>query len=204
MSFWDQQYSVDGYKYGTDANAFLREQAARLLAPGQRVLVPGDGEGRNGVWLAGQGLRVTSVDSSAVGLRKAGELAATRRVTLLTLLADLAEWTPEPGAYDALVLTYVHFPPAIRSAIHRRLLGGLATGGVLILEAFHPTQLGRSSGGPKDITMLYTLDMLRDDLAGVPDATFEELEAWEGETALDEGPGHRGAAKVTRIVARRR
>lgn len=201
MHFWDQQYAAPGFKYGTAPNAFLASQVA-LLPPGGTVLVPGDGEGRNGVWLASQGFAVTAVDSSTVGLEKARALAAERGVLIRTIEADLAEWEPERDRADALVLVYVHFPPSLRARIHRRLLTALRPGGVLVLEAFHPSQLGRPSGGPKDVTMLYTLDTLRDDLAGAS-MPFEVLEATEIEVELDEGPGHRGPAQVTRLVARR-
>lgn len=104
----------------------------------------------------------------------------------------------------AIVLLYVHFPPSLRTAIHHTLLHGLRENGLLIIEAFHPTQLGRPSGGPKDVSMLYTLEQLRGDLASVPDATFDEIVAIEQETILDEGPGHRGPAYLTRLVAQKR
>jgi len=202
MNYWDQRFAEAGFRYGTTANAFLREQASRLL-PRSSVLVPGDGEGRNGVWLAQQGHRVTAVDGSSLGLAKARALAAERGVSIETAHADLSEWSPGEKSVDALVLIYVHFPPSVRATIHRTLLSALRVGGLLILEAFHPSQIGRTSGGPKDVTMLYTLDLLRADLAAVPDSAFEELLAWEGETRLDEGPGHHGDALVTRLVARR-
>jgi hypothetical protein len=202
MSFWDLQFSAPGFKYGTAPNAFLREQASRL-PPDSAVLVPGDGEGRNGVWLAEQGHRVTTVDSATVGLAKARALAAERGVAIETVHADLTEWAPMEASVDALALIYLHFPQTVRAAVHTKLLAALRIGGVVILEAFHPSQLGRTSGGPKDVTMLYTLDQLRADLAAVPDAAFEELLAWEGETRLDEGPGHHGDAQVTRLVAKR-
>jgi SAM-dependent methyltransferase len=192
MNFWDQNFSVVGFKYGTAPNAFLVEQAHRLR-PGADVLVPGDGEGRNGVWLAQQGYRVTAMDGSAVGLQKAQALAAERGVTIGIVLGDLAYWTPAPAAFDALVLTFVHLPPAIRANAHRRLAAALRPGGWLILEAFHPLQLPLTSGGPKDPAMLYTLDLLREDFAGL-----REVMAWQGETMLDEGPGHQGAAQVVR------
>ncbi len=197
MTFWDQNFSAPGYKYGTEPNAFLREQAFRL-PPGGRVLVPGDGEGRNGVWLATQGHQVTSVDLSLVGLRKAQQLASEKGVALNVLQADLADWAPEPGSFDAVVLTYVHLSPAIRAAAHARLAAGLRSGGCLILEAFHPGQLAHGSGGPKDPAMLYDLAMLRSDLAA---AGLQELLAWECQVTLDEGPGHQGLAHVTRYVA---
>lgn len=202
-SFWNQQFSAPGFKYGTAPNAFLREQAG-LLAPHSAVLVPGDGEGRNGVWLAEQGHTVTSIDSSPVGLAKARSLATERGVSVDTVEADLTHWSPGAMRYDAVVLVYLHLPPAIRSVIHRALWSSLRDGGLIVLEAFHPRQLAYRSGGPKDETMLYTLDLLRTDLAGIPDAVFDELVAWEGETILDEGPGHQGPAYVTRLVARRR
>lgn len=120
LNFWDQRFAEPGYKYGTEPNAFLREQATRL-APASRVLVPGDGEGRNGVWLAEQGHAVTSVDASAVGLQKARELAASRGVALATELADLSDWAPEAASLDAVILIYTHLPSAIRQGAHRRL-----------------------------------------------------------------------------------
>jgi SAM-dependent methyltransferase len=195
MNVWDQNFSVAGHKYGTQPNAFLVWQAQRL-APGSDVLVPGDGEGRNGVWLAQQGHRVTAMDGSGVGLQKARALAAERGVTLTTVLGDLADWAPQPASFDAVVLTYVHLPPAIRADAHRRLAAGLRPGGVLMLEAFHPRQLQHASGGPKDGTMLYTPELLRADMGDM----LEERLAWQGEVVLDEGPGHQGRAHVTRWI----
>lgn len=199
MSFWDQSYSaIDGYKYGEMPNAFLREQAARLQA-GSRILLPGDGEGRNSVWLAQQGHAVQSVDNSAVGLARASNLAQRRGVCLDTVHADLASWQPEPASVDAVVVIYLHLPPALRPAVHAKLVQALKPGGLLVLEVFHPKQLGYSSGGPKDEAMLYTLAMLRNDFA----ASMEELLAEEGPTTLDEGPGHQGPAWVTRCIGRK-
>ncbi len=202
MSFWDQQYATADFKYGTAPNAFLLQQAS-LIRPSGDVLVPGDGEGRNGVWLARQGHHVTAVDSSSVGMAKAQALAAEHGVSINTIVADLTEWTPAPDSVDAVVLTYVHFTPELRTAIHGRLLRALRDGGVLILEAFHPDHIGRTTFGPKDVAMLYTLQSLRDDLASVPDATFEEVVAWEGDLELDEGRGHKGTGHVVRLAARR-
>ena len=193
MNFWDQAFDTPHYKYGTEPNAFLRAQAHRL-PEGSTVLVPGDGEGRNGVWLARQGHAVLSVDISAVGLRKAGELAAQHGVQLRTLEADLAAWTPAPASADAVVLTYVHLPAALRTAVHRNLAQALRPGGWLLLEAFHPQQLQYQSGGPKDAALLYTLEQLRADFDGL----LHEVLSEECTIELDEGPGHRGTARVVR------
>lgn len=197
-TFWDERFAEPGYKYGTEPNAFLQAQAGRL-SPGSRVLVPGDGEGRNSVWLSAQGHEVLAMDASQVGLAKAAALAAERGVALATEVGDLADWAPQAGAWDAVALVYVHLPSSIRAGAHRRLAQGLKPGGWLILEAFHPAQLGRPSGGPKDVDMLYTLALLREDLAGLCD----EVLGWEGEVRLSEGPGHQGDGRVTRYVGRR-
>ena len=195
LNFWDQRFAEAGYKYGTAPNAFLQEQASRL-APASRVLVPDDGEGRNGVWLASQGHGVTAVDSSQVGLQKARELAASRGVALATELADLNDWAPGAASLDGVVLIYTHFPGTIRQAAHRRLAQGLRPGGWLILETFHPAQLAHASGGPKDADMLYTPEQLDADFAGL----LAPVLVWQGEITLSEGPGHQGLAHVTRWV----
>ena len=195
MNFWDQNFSVAGYKYGTAPNAFLLQHAHRL-SPCSDVLVPGDGEGRNSVWLAQQGHHATAMDSSTVGLQKAQALAVERSVPLQTVQSDLADWTPAPASVDAVVLTFVHLSAAIRAGAHQRLAMALRPGGWLLLEAFHPLQLGYTSGGPKVPEMLYTLETLRADFAG----RLTEGMGWEGEVMLDEGPGHQGLAYVSRWV----
>ncbi|HMN19906.1 MAG TPA: methyltransferase domain-containing protein [Ottowia sp.] len=197
--FWDRQFSrLSQPKYGEQPNAFLAEQAARL-APGSRILVPGDGEGRNGVWLAGLGHAVTTVDASAVGIARARALAQRRGVALEAIQADLADWHPEPAGFDAVACIYLHLPSTLRTAVHRRLVQALRPGGLLILEAFHPDQLPLTSGGPKNPDMLYTLALLRQDFAA---GMLEQL-ALETDTVLDEGSGHHGRAQVTRWVGQR-
>jgi SAM-dependent methyltransferase len=200
MNFWDRQYSaVEGYKYGTRPNAFLMAEAHRL-PPHARVLVPGDGEGRNGVWLASQGHEVLTVDISEVGVARSRALAAESGVRVDTLVADLKTWAPPPGAFDAVVLMYLHMPAAMRTAVHRNVAAALRPGGLLLLEAFHPTQLGRTSGGPKEIDLLYALDDIRVDFK----EALEEVSGEELEVLLDEGPGHQGMAMVTRYRGRAR
>lgn len=200
MNFWDKQYSaVEGYKYGTRPNAFLMAEAHRL-PPHARILVPGDGEGRNGAWLASQGHEVLTVDISEVGVARARALATNLGVRIDTLVADLKVWTPPTGTFDAVVLTYLHMPPAMRTEVHRKVATALRSGGLLLLEAFHPRQLGRSSGGPKELELLYTLDDVRSDFN---DALDHEL-CEELEVLLDEGPGHQGMAAVTRYRGRAR
>ncbi|TDM05472.1 MAG: SAM-dependent methyltransferase [Ideonella sp. MAG2] len=201
QSFWNERFAAPGYKYGTAPNAFLVEQAAAWPAP-RAVLAVGDGEGRNGVWLAEQGHQVLAVDYAQTGLDKALALAQQRSVPpgrYATLCADLAAWQPAPQSTEAVVLIYCHLASALRRPAHRHLARSLKAGGVLVLEAFHPTQKGRPSGGPQDVDMLYTLDDLRADFAG----ELDEVLGWEGEVRLDEGPGHQGLGWVTRFVGLR-
>ncbi len=195
--FWEQRYSEEGWAYGTEPNAWLASQRERF-GPGQSALVVGDGEGRNGVWLAQQGVEVVSVDQSAAGLRKAQALAADRGVTIETVCADLTTWDWPRDRFDWVVIIYVHFPPEVRAAIHQRCLQALKPGGEILLEGFTPDQLNYSSGGPPVKAMLYTRDMLLDDFqAG------EILDLEECIECLNEGKYHVGEGAIIRLRVRR-
>ena len=197
---WDRNYAGPDYIFGTEPNEFLTKQTHRL-APRGRILVPGDGEGRNGVWLSGQGFDVITVEASAVGVEKARALAASRGAQLDIQHANLDAWTWPTGAFDGVVSIFVHFVPEARRALHRRMLNALKPGGILVLEAFTPKHVEKraagSRGGPPP-EMLYTEAMLRDDFTG---ATFEMIE--EADVALNEGSRHTGRASVVRLVLRR-
>jgi SAM-dependent methyltransferase len=196
VPFWDERYSGEGFAYGTQPNRWLEVQAG-VIRPGGRVLSLGEGEGRNAVWLAEQGFTVDAVDGSPVGLEKARRLAAQRGVTFKTHLDDLATYRPERASYDALVLVYVHLPPSVRAAVHAAGVDALKPGGIVIIEAFAPRQLGRPSGGPRQAEMLYDASLLRADFPGVEWYALEEAE-----TELEEGSFHRGTAAVVRGVGK--
>ncbi len=197
-AFWDQRYAgADGYVFGTAPNDFLAGAAAWIPARG-RVLCLGEGEGRNAVFLARRGHDVLAVDQSAAGLGKATALAAQHGVTLATQVADLADYRLEPGAWDAVVCIFLHLPPALRSRVHRAAAAGLRPGGVVILESYGPTQLGRGTGGPQNPDLLPALATLRPDFAGLELLTARELER-----NVIEGSGHTGRAAVVQLLARR-
>jgi len=197
---WDRQYAEEAYIFGTTPNVFLANEAHRFTPRG-RILVPGDGEGRNGVWLAEQGFVVTSVEASSVGVGKARALATARGVQLDIHSANLDTWGWPLGAFDGVAAIFVHFEAHVRQIMHRRMLAALKPGGILLLEAFTPKHVENrkagSRGGPPP-EMLYTADLLRDDLAN---AEIELLR--EEEVMLDEGSRHQGRAQVVRLVARR-
>lgn len=194
---WDQRFADSHYHYGTAPNAWLISQAWRLPRSGDALAVA-DGEGRNGVWLAQHGLRTVSLDQSTEGLSKAQRLAQERGVNLHTVQADLDTWDWPVAAFDVIASIYVHLPDALRRRTHAGIVHALRPGGWLVLEAFMPAQLERSSGGPRERSLLYTAEQLRADLAGL-----EMIELFTGETRLDEGPGHQGLACVVRLLARR-
>jgi len=194
---WDERYSGDGFLFGEAPNLFLLGQAHRLR-PGLRALAVGDGEGRNGVWLASQGLETTSVDWSAVGLAKARALAAARGVALRTVTADLTRWDWPAEAFDVIAWIFVHLPPADRALACAGVRRALAPGGLLLLECFAPAQAGRRSGGPKDPALLWSRAVVEAEFGGL-----EVLELLEGTVLLDEGPRHQGPAEVVRAVLRK-
>jgi len=194
MNPWDERFAGEGYAYGTEPSRWLVENAGRIPR-GMPVLALGEGEGRNGVFLAGLGLDVEAVDGSPVGLAKARRLASSRGVPLRTTVADLADFVPAPGRYGAVVLVFLHLPPPLRATVHARAATALAPGGLIVLEAFTPRQLAFSSGGPRQEDMLYDPAAIRGDFPGVE---WDVLE--EAEVDLDEGPLHRGRAALIRGV----
>lgn len=196
--FWDARYAADGYLFGETPNAFLAAQAARL-EPGMTALAIADGEGRNGVWLAQQGLRVTTTDISPTAVDKARALAARRGVSLDARVADLLDWTWPEAAFDLVVAIFIQFaPPPARDLIFRRMVAALKPGGVLILEGYRLEQLAYGTGGPGQVENLYTEALLR--------AAFADLEILHlasHDSDLDEGPAHRGRSALIDLVARR-
>lgn len=194
---WDERYAGEAFMYGTEPNEFLRDNASRLR-PGARVLCLAEGEGRNAVYLAERGFAVTGVDASAVGLAKAGRLAASRGVSVTTLVEDLSRFEPGEAAWDGVVSIWCHLPPPLRAALHPRIVRALAPGGLLILEHYHPRQVGLGTGGPPDPSLLLTLDELRRDFADL-----QVLHAVETERHVHEGHGHHGRSAVTQLIARK-
>ena len=194
---WDERFAQTEPVYGETPNRFLEQQAKRWT-PGARVLVPGDGYGRNGIWLARQGFRVQTVDLSPVGVERSRKAASAAGLDMKIECADLAKWNWPTGEFDIVASIFVHLPPDARPRIHASMLQALKPGGVVILEAFSPAQLRYSSGGPKQIDLLYTSEILRRDFAGA-----EILELAEKVVELREGAMHSGPGAVVRGIFRK-
>ncbi len=195
---WETRYATDGYVFGTAPNAFLAAQAARLK-PGMKALCVADGEGRNGVWLAGLGLDVLSFDLSATGLAKAQKLAAARGVALTTREADIAAWQWDEARFDVVVAIFVQFAgPDLRRAMFEGMRRTLKPGGLLILQGYRPEQLACGTGGPSEAENLYTEALLRDAFGGL-----EWLHFASHDEHVDEGHGHVGMSALIDLVARK-
>jgi SAM-dependent methyltransferase len=193
---WDARYSEPGWAYGTEPNEFLVAQVATI--PLGAVLCIGDGEGRNGVWLATRGYDVTSLDASEKGLEKARGLAKEKGVTIATVAADLETYAFEPARWSGIVSIWCHLPRALRRRVHHACVAALRPGGVFVLEAYTPSQVGRNTGGPKSTDFLATLAELREELAGLD---FEL--GLERVREVHEGRHHDGLSDVVQVVARK-
>lgn len=195
---WDERYAGSDYLFGTEPSIFLRRHAG-LLEPGASVLAVADGEGRNSVFMAEKGLKVTAMDSSGVGLEKARKLAAARGVEVDFRLADLKTWDWAEAAYDVVAAIFIQFAdPAFRAQIFDGIERTLKPGGLLLLHGYTPRQLVHRTGGPSAEENLYTREMLAERFAG-----WEMLRLAEYEEALDEGPGHSGMSALVDLIARR-
>ena len=195
---WDQRYGEPGLAYGTEPNEFLAANAARYLPAKGEILSLGEGEGRNAVFLAGLGFRVTGVDSSGVGLEKANALAEKMGVRLQTVVADLGTFDLGVERWDGIVSIWCHTPSALRARLHRSVVAALRPGGVLLLESYTPAQLEYKTGGPPTADYLMTLVAAREELAGL-----ELLEAGEKIREVHEGKYHDGLSAVLQVVARK-
>ena len=195
---WNARFASTDYLFGTEPNAFLAAQRDRL-SPGQKALAIADGEGRNGVWLARQGLDVTSVDFSPLALAKAERLAAEAGIGLTTECVDLEQWQWGPPRFDVIAAIFIQFaPPPLRSLIFRGIKEALKPGGLLLLQGYRPEQITYGTGGPPVPENMYTATLLRESFA---DMAILHLE--EHDSHISEGTGHHGMSALIDLVARK-
>ncbi len=188
---WDQRYDTDEFVYGREPNAFFAD-SLELLSHG-KILLPGEGEGRNAIYAAGKGWEVDAFDQSSVGAEKARAFAREKGVEINFQVKEVEAFHFKKDFYDSVGLIYFHVPPPVRKILHQGVAESLKPGGMVILEAFHTSQLGNSSGGPQSLEMLLDREILLDEFSTL-DIEFLE----ESELILDEGQFHGGAAKLIR------
>ena len=199
--FWDERYSISEYVYGEHPNAYLKDQLKTLLVG--NILFVGEGEGRNAVYAAKLGWKVSAFDISSEGKRKATLLASKHNVDIDYLIGDVHELHYEKNQFDVIVLIFTHFPVSARLFIHKELSRYLRPGGIVIMEAFSKKQIqhqvkGDSGGGPKDIDLLYDLEDIESDFDD-----FKIIELYETEVRLSEGSYHNGLSSVIRFTGRK-
>lgn len=194
---WNRRFSQPGYLFGTEPNAWLHEHAG-VWEAGQRVLCVADGEGRNSVWLAQQGLTVDAFDISEVAVRKARDFARITGVKVNLAVADIAQLQWPKSLYDGVVAIFIQFAdPLLRARIFEGMVRCLKPGGVLVLQGYTPRQLEYRTGGPPIASHLYTQELLRDAFVGM-----EILDLREYDAELAEGTGHKGHSALVGLVAR--
>lgn len=188
---WEARYAGDGYAFGKEPNEFLAA-CRELLPKSGRALAVADGEGRNGVWLAKQGLDVTSIDFSPSALKKARALAAEQRVAVTFIETDVHRWSYPDAAFDVVAEIFTQFStPAERALKWAGMRRALKSGGLLIVLGYTPKQLDYGTGGPKQLENLYARTILEQTFGD-----FRDLKIVEDERELHEGASHAGLSAI--------
>ena len=196
---WNARFAKDGYVFGTEPNAWLRNHTS-VWTRGARILCVADGEGRNSVWLAKNGHQVDAFDISEVGVAKAKRLAMENQVSVNFSVANCDDFAWPQAHYDGVVAIFVQFAdPALRARLFENMVRSLKPGGTLLLQGYTPKQLEYRTGGPSVLSHLYTPEMLREAFG---DLDIQVLDAYE--TELKEGDGHMGLSAVIGMLAVRR
>ena len=199
---WDKRYSSDDYAYGITPNVFLKGVIEKYKLTG-KILLPAEGEGRNAVYAAKNGLDVTAFDISLVGKNKALKLASRENVEITYKVGDFFELDIIDTQYDAAALIFAHFPPPLLSKYHKKIGNLIKPNGMIILEGFSKGHLklleeNPNLGGPNKLEMLFSKESIQKDF---PD--FEIIQLEEIEVELTEGEFHNGIGSVIRFIGRK-
>ena len=191
--FWDNRYSSEEFVYGTEPNEFFKSEINRI-SPG-RLLTLAAGEGRNGIYAASLGWIVDAVDFSSMARNKALKLASQKNIEINYITADLKDFEPDNCSYDVVSMIFMHLNPEVSGNVHKRAVNALRPGGRVILEVYAKEQLGKSSGGPQNIEMLYSIEDINQNFAGL-----KTLNLKKEVIHLNESRHHSGEAVVIRFV----
>ena len=198
LETWNARFARDDYLFGEQPNAFLRKHA-HWIEPGGSVLCVADGEGRNGVWLAEQGHRVTSFDFAPNALAKAKRLAQSRNVHADQQLGDAYSWPWSARQYDALVAVFIQFlPPHRRDDGFAGMMSAIRPGGVFLLEGYRPEQVDYRTGGPPKREHMYTREWLERTFSGWEILVLDDYDA-----EIHEGHAHDGMSALIDLVAKK-
>jgi len=190
---WNERYNQKEYVYGELPNLFFADQLNKLAVGS--IVLPCEGEGRNAVFAASKGWLVKAFDISIVGKTKATELANKHNVILDYTIAEALTKNYTENSVDVVAFIYAHFSAMDRERIHQKSIQWLKVGGRVVLEAFNTEQQKNNSGGPKDLSMLYTQEMIKEDFKDLNIELISTLEV-----NLQEGKYHRGKSNIIRFV----
>ena len=197
--FWNKRFDKEEFIFGKEPNEYLVLQAQAYLKSNQKVLCIADGEGRNGVWLAKQGMQVVGFDVSDIALQKAKQFAIDNQVEIAYSLSDTDGFDWQENAYDAVIGIFIQFAePQMRARIFKQVHKALKPGGILILQGYTLKQLEYKTGGPSLKDHLYTEDIIRE-LA----KEFQILDLRCYEQELNEGARHAGISALLGLVAKK-
>jgi len=192
--FWDERYSINEFVYGTKPNSFFKNVLDKL--PPGKILLLGEGEGRNAVYAALNGWKVDAVDFSSQAKEKALQLALDNNVHINYNVFDLSDYKFKQNYYDVVAVIFLHLNPKLRNSIHSQVNKSCRTDGKLILEVFEKEQLGKTSGGPQNLEMLYSIEEMKKDFENMKIELIEKKNIY-----IDESDQHRGEAVVIRLIA---
>ena len=195
---WEGRFAIPEYLFGEEPNHFLAA-CKDLLPKSGRVLAVADGEGRNGVWLASQGLDVVSLDFSPTAQKKAADLAKRAGVEIEFVQGDIHNWDYPSEAFDVVVEIFTQFSsPEQRELKWTGMKNALKPGGLMIIQGYSPDQLNHGTGGPKKLENLYSREMLEEAFSNFNDIVIEEMEL-----EMQEGVAHGGMSAVINFTARK-
>ncbi|KAA6452036.1 class I SAM-dependent methyltransferase [Bacillus swezeyi] len=198
MNFWNSRFQGENYVYGTEPNIFLSDSQKKLQLSGSALAIA-EGEGRNAVFLAEQGMNVTSWDYAESGLRKTKKLAEARDVVVKTELADLNEVSWKKDQWDEVVCIFGHFPKELRQKTLLGIKEAVKPGGFFVTEVYSIYQIPYKSGGPQESELLYT-----------PEEFLQTYSDWRivhffmGEVVRHEGDFHNGLCHVIQFIGQKR
>ena len=197
--FWNERFDKAEFIFGKEPNEYLVEQTQKYLKPKDKVLCIADGEGRNGVWLAKQGIQVIGFDASDIALSKAKQFAKENQVEVEYSFSDTDSFDWQENTYDAVIGIFIQFAdPHMRERIFKKVHQSLKPEGIFILQGYTPKQLEYKTGGPSLIEHLYTEELIRD-----LTKEFQILDLRCYEKELNEGARHAGMSALLGLVAKK-
>jgi ubiquinone/menaquinone biosynthesis C-methylase UbiE len=201
--FWDKRYLAEEYAFGKEPNKFFKQSLNEYNVAG-RILFAAEGEGRNAVYAAEQGLEAHAFDISKEGKNKAIQLASEKGVSIQYQVGEITNLNYDKESFDAAVFVFAHFPPALRANIHKTISELVKPGGLIILEGFSVGNLpyrekNPGIGGPDNEAMLFTSDIIQKDFSD-----FESLLIKKEIIELNEGAFHQGTGEVMRFIGKKK